>query len=1076
MRTKLLLMVSFLLFAGLMLQAAPVSKKKAQDAAARFLQQKDSKSLLRAGRITPVDLTEVDEFANHAFFVFNVGQNEGFVIVSGDDRTDEILGYADKGFIDSSAMPDGLRYLLDGYAEQIAWMESHGQVARAASQSGVRTPISPLIASRWNQGAPYNNNCPLVESERTVTGCVATAMAQLMYYHQYPTNPTTAIPGYTTATKKFVLNELPATTTFNWTAMTNTYNNNSTGDAADAVAELMQYCGWALRMDYNLSSTKGSSAYNESIPEALKTYFGYDSGVRSAMRKCYSYQEWVNLIYEELANSRPVILGGQGVGSGHSFVCDGYDVDDYFHINWGWGGTSDGFFRLSALNPYEQGIGGSSSMDGFSYSQDAVIGIQKPTGISSPGYCLSLEGFSFGNTDASKEYNRDSGEAFSGIEFQIVLWSYKFETNSFEAALQLTDAEGNAINDAFSVGTKSMSFNQNNTITVSNYSIPASVQDGTYYIKVMSRLNGSTDWQDCYNYTQYQMTATISGNTLTITAPMPSVSLPTSATITVAEALTVGIETEVIASVTGGSSDYHQNILLYEGDTKDTKVAGKQVDIPAGQTVDVHFTYKPKTAGNKTLKIVANSTPLGSKNVMVAESDATDNLELSFDATINNKTEGGQLYGNAFRASITATNSSATKSYAGRLTCSVRKWTVTQNGNETGISWESLTTISQPLVIDKNGQTTLDFAYDGLEKDTRYSFRFTYIKDGEVKDATHLGLGKYEKTNLDVGTITTTDGYRLGDATGATTIHPSSSEINAGSACFVDLRDLSSLDDVTITPSSNPNCLYLLASDATEPNGLSGCNVVIGSSAGAITLTDGSDFYSPIDFTAQDIGYSRTFTLAADGNKGWNSLMVPFNVSTVTCEEIGQVDWFHSATDTGKNFWLRAFTADGSNTVTFDYATAIAANTPYIIAVPDDRWGDELRMTNRTVTFSATGAQVPATKEAYVSGNNYRFCGTTAKKNLTNVYKLNGTGSQFTKQASTSAGAFRVWFAPVSISSLTHSSLSIVGPETTGLLPISVDVRETKNDNWYSLDGRRLSGKPTAKGIYINNGKKQIIR
>ena len=252
-----------------------------------------------------------------------------------------------------------------------------------------------------------------------------------------------------------------------------------------------------------------------------------------------------------------------------------------------------------------------------------------------------------------------------------------------------------------------------------------------------------------------------------------------------------------------------------------------------------------------------------------------------------------------------------------------------------------------------------------------------------------------------------------------------------------------------------------------------------GSSAGAITLADGNgnDFYSPIDFTAQKISYTRTFTLAANGSSGWNSLMVPFNVSTITCDGIdGNVDWFHSATDTGKNFWLRAFTADGSNTVTFDYATSIDANTPYIIAVPDNRWGDNLRMTGRKVTFSATNAQVSATKDAYVSGDNYKFCGTTAKKDLTNVYKLNATGSQFVKQASTSAGAFRVWFSPVSISSLTHSSLSILSPETTGLLPISVDVRETKTDSWYSLDGRRLSGKPTAKGIYINNGKKQIIR
>lgn len=1070
--------VIMLLPIALVASAEPISRAEAFNIAKTFLTPRHSSARHSAIRLTQAKLTTETSAAQSAYYVFNVSDEDGFVIVSGDDSTPAILGYADSGHIDMDALPDALRYMLDGYAEQIAWLQTHPQSvnaqARAESQADVRSRISPLIVTRWNQGSPYNNNCPLVETEHTVTGCVATSMAQLMFYHKWPERATSAISGYTTKTKKFELEGLEPTT-FDWDAMTHTYSSNSTGAAADAVAKLMQYCGWALQMNYDVSAAGGSSAYNASIPWVLTNCFDYDSGIRYARREYYSYQEWVNLIYQELAANRPVIMGGQSAGGGHSFVCDGYDTDDFFHLNWGWSGSSDGYFRLSILNPAEQGIGGSSTVDGFSYGQDAILGIQPPRSqTDDSGYCLSLEGFRFGSNDtrSSASFDREKAEdAFTGISLYVTLCSYQFGSNAFDYAVQLTDGDGNVVHTLHEANNKSCAFNNDLNESLSDLSIPASVSDGTYYIKVVSKEHGTETWQECYAGDRFQMTAIINGNSLTITAPIPAVSLPELVNLQVIGDCVMGHEQEVIVSLTGGKIDFHHNLILYSKGEKEQMIAGKQADIPASRTVDVHFFYTPTAAGTDKLIIKANGTKIGGEySVTITESDATDNLDLGFNVTVNNLTAGRQLYGHAFRATVSVTNTSETNSYAGRLNCSIREWKADDD-------FESLNVISKPLIVakktgDTDGVTTLTFAYDGLKKDKHYSFRFTYTKDGNTTDAVHWG---YDVENK-IGTITTTDGYRIGDATGATTIHPSSENIDAGTACFVDLRDVASFEGLTVTPSTNPNCLYFLASDASVPTALTGHNVVKGNQSENIVLQDGNDFFSPLSFTAQTISYKRTFTLAAGGNEGWNSLLVPFDVSTITCEGIGTVDWFRGAEDTGKNFWLRAFTADESGTVTFSDTQTLAANTPYIIAVPDSRFGESLQMTGREVTFSATDATVAATGDASVSGDYFKFCGTTAGRSLTNVYKLNAAGSRFVKRENSSVGAFRVWFSPVSISSLSLSSLSIASPELTGILPVSLSDIGSPAAGWYTLDGRRLAAKPAAPGLFIHNGKKQVIR
>ena len=639
-----------LLLPSLSLYAGPVSEAEARQKVQAFLQQRGKKTssqrvkLMKKGRRTGTPASSV------GYYLFNLGETDGFVIVSGDDRTTAILGYADSGSIHEDDMPDGLRYLLEGYEEQMAHIPAD---AGAPVHRSSRTAIGPLIQTKWNQGNPYNYLCPLITGKHAVTGCVATSFAQLMYYHKYPTESCAPIPAYSTNTqdkdgKKITLDvpALPATT-FDWDNMIDDYNpiNPETGkkyvggtDAQQAaVATLMQYCGSSIEMMYGLGT---SSAYNEAIPFALKTYFGYDGGVSHAYRKNYSYAGWVDLIYNELAASRPVILGGQAAGGGHSFVCDGYDTNDhadangdYFHINWGWEGRSDGYYLLSVLQPWEQGIGGSSTLDGFSFGQDVVYGIQPPVD-GNADYCMSLEGQHLGAPDetlSTKTYSRtNSTEDFTGISIFYDVWNYYYgSNNSFDVALQLQDASGNVVQTFDTHETDAMAWNDNYSATPV-VSIPSTVADGTYYIKVMSRLHDAGSWQECYDGDAYKMIATIADNQLTINVPIPNNVKPTTATLSVTGDYLYGHEQTVTATVTGGEGPYNGDVILR---VDDKAVVGTIVNIAAGETKELQFSYIPNRAGSNTLKLWNRRS--GGTQIGTAE---TINIKLSLSDNKNNNT------------------------------------------------------------------------------------------------------------------------------------------------------------------------------------------------------------------------------------------------------------------------------------------------------------------------------------------------------------------------------------------------------------------------------------------------------
>ena len=388
-KMKLVLLLWFLLCSGVSHNCAlanPISREQALQNARDFFAAKGKMLPERSFRHAPVKNGVLTVEAN--YFVFNVGDDQGFVIAAGDDCVPAILGYADRGTFVGDSLPVNVKAWLDGYSDAIGRLQASGQQAPRRAPTHAAIPV--LLTCQWDQDYPYNMYCPQFfdTGETCVTGCVATAMAQIMYYHRVRSvrSVQADIPGYTCATDwenygKMTVQGIPKNSPIDWNDMTDTYNSRSTDAAKRAVANLMKYCGVSVEMDYGRSSTGGSGAVSQYVVTALKKYFGYDAGASYVYRSNYSDDAWDELIYNELANGRPVHYSGRGTSGGHAFVCDGYDGDGYYHFNWGWGGYCDGNFLLSDLTPPGFGIG--SNGGGFNDKQGAIIGA-KPDGNLSP--------------------------------------------------------------------------------------------------------------------------------------------------------------------------------------------------------------------------------------------------------------------------------------------------------------------------------------------------------------------------------------------------------------------------------------------------------------------------------------------------------------------------------------------------------------------------------------------------------------------------------------------------------------------------------------------------------------------
>ena len=607
-----------------------------------------SEALKKAQTFMPGERFEVQKYSTSVggqtvqdpFYIFNVANDGGYVLVSGDDRTIAILGYSKSGNIDLNKIPDNLRYWLDSYAAQLKALQEGKLVAvKKAATRAERATIAPLVKTTWDQGEPYNLMCPdgngvdwnqegYDTSKRCITGCVATATAQVMNYYKWP-SVTTSIPAYnlTIGGYSTTLNALPSTT-FEWAKMKNSYNYGDESEGEKAVAQLMRYVGQAFMLGYGTNSSGGT--WGDVREDIMISCFNYSKNMRRIRRDDYTATQWENMVYDELAQSRPLpYRGASDDAGGHLFVCDGYDGAGRFHLNWGWGGWLDGHFILSIADPYGgEATGG--SVGAFKYGQYTILNfVPASANEEEIPIITSLVDQAY----LSVNYNRASTSSnFTGISVSGSYMAYYnyVPATTYQAEVgwglysgeQLVKCIGYANqtidNREMGAGYSSWYSNQLNDVQFG-----AGLADGKYQLRQIFRKVGSDKWMLMDNYGTNYLVAEINGSSLRIHCPDTGSAVFQVNSMSVSEEPMVGVNTTVTVNITNTGETNNETVCLWmtpQGSEDWTNVTNATAYIGPGETGNVTLKFAPGAAGKYTLKVTSTTSDeaLATKDITVA--------------------------------------------------------------------------------------------------------------------------------------------------------------------------------------------------------------------------------------------------------------------------------------------------------------------------------------------------------------------------------------------------------------------------------------------------------------------------
>lgn len=1042
MKKFLLLMLS--LFMVTMANAEGVTPKQALEKARNFVQKREN-SGNRPKKMPGTAASRLVEAQQvHGLYVFNVAKDEGFVIVSNDDRTEPILGYSDNGHFDPENMPENMRAWLQGYADQIAWLNEHPEAQNTIQKVPTRNAVSPLIPSQWNQDEPYNLQCPIdpTTNELCMTGCVATAMAQVMYYYKWPAATSSTIPAYTTQTRGIYVEAIPSGTSFDWDNMLESYDNKEDDVYKNAVAKLMKTCGAAVQMNYRSSSSGANVGASHLI-----TYFDYSKTARKVLRDNYSFSDWNNLIYTEIAEGRPVLYAG----GEHQYIVDGYD-DEYFHVNWGWGGYQDGYFLLSALRTNKGGIGSSAGND-YGFNQEAIIGIQPNHGEEGDEEraCLTF-------------YNPSiSG---STITFGRVQ-NNETKQYSFNYGIGIVDENGNITEKSTRNTTLGPSYY---LINPQSFTVSSSWGNGTYRVVPISRVSGTSEWIPGMNpYLQY-FEVVINGSNITITfVGSPELSV-TSFNYPGNKKTNAEQPVDIIVHNNGG--EYYGPLYLFASttNTKGLYMSKASSTILSKNNYPVSFSFTPTVAGTYNIWICTDESGnnvIGQDQVTIAEASGSGTVSLQHISTAFETVSGNKILGTSIKGTATIKNNNSDSFYG-----MIRVWIMRLENDGFYHSFGKKEDVTTDISV--GGTTEISYEFTDLTIGTQYLIAYYYENSG----ITNYRAGEFI-------CVTAVETYQ-GDGS-REVIEANPSIVLDENVCALNLTGVSGVTNVT---GGNENTLFIFGADDNVPSSLNGRNVVKGGNAENITLQDGCDFYSPVTFTADNISYTRTFDTGLTRDyKNWTTIVLPFNVSEVTVDLTSQgtayaaysaypIDWFHNAEETKKNFWVMEFGSEENGIVNFSHAAEIKAARPLLIAVPGAEWGSKNNLTNLPITFHGQNATVSGDFRASTSGDNYKMKGVVAQKVLNDIFVLNEEGTAFTRQNSATVDAFRAYFEPTSTAATAQMLTMAFGDgnqgETTALKPVFDHETTNQGTTIYDLQGRKLNGEPTQKGIYIVNGKKVI--
>ncbi len=693
------------LFSILLTVAAPVDEQSARKLAGDFLRGKMPITRSSNTNITRA-VTGVADGPDAGIYVFN--SDNGFVVISADDALPAVLAYSYGTPYDANKAPEAMKAMLSAY--------HHAVASACVTRADVPThaDIAPLIKTTWNQTSPYNNLCP----NQSPAGCVATATAQIMYYHQYPAN-------------------------YEWSKMKTNYESTDIGDAAEAVAKLMADVGEKEYMNYGESE---SSARFIDACEALRYDFGYSETTEYVERDCYTAKSWDELLYNELVANRPIFMGAQSMTptgeGGHAFIIDGYQAKDgvgYFHVNWGWGGKSDDYFLISVLNPKYQYTGGHAGSSGYSYYQNAIIGIQpaatpiKKTTRFATQYCYIK--------DDESVYTRSStSDDFSPIKVYYNVWNIVSpeESRQFDAGIALykdreliTILDWVHLKDIFPGG-KPLGYQKIFEVKSNPVSIGKDLPNGKYQIRVISRLTDTDDWTWAIMSACRYVELTIEDNTMTTATYGNSEEYEsdndfTIHTVEVCGSKKVGEPLTITINLTNNHMPDNSPIFLWgnasiaEGTDSYQCLGGGGSNLSPGETGDLVLEYTPQRAGDFKFILTGSSanckTSLYTFDVSVTGMYLV--MELSVEKSTPQPDETNKVDGTTLEGTVTLSNYGS-EAYDDKVY--VRLWGFDDNDHDKNVGYSTQIALGE--------KADVKFSFTDLTPDNRYLLLVTAM-DGE---------------------------------------------------------------------------------------------------------------------------------------------------------------------------------------------------------------------------------------------------------------------------------------------------------------------------------------------------------
>lgn len=998
------------------------------------------------------------------YYVFSAGNNRGYTIISGDDRFPAIVGYTESGDYSTEKLPTNLVSFMQSYQDFMdnATDEQIAEIQAWRAQGVTHSSVVPFLEAKWNQSEPYNNMCPEYKyymgenilTNRSVTGCVATAIAQILYHYRHPTQLMTTIPAYelklivNSYTNYIQMPEIAEGEMYDWDNMLPVYNGSESNTQNDAVAKLMLHAGCAVNMSYGPSSGSNASA------ETFTKYFGMDADlVRKVYRKDFQIAEWDGMLYEEMVARRPVFYDGQSTGGGHAFVIHGYESGLYY-VNWGWGGFCDGYFDITILNPQNtSGAGASISDDGYSMGNGMIIGIQQDNGIKDDIVYPTIESIQ----ELSFENYNINGSEISGTVNHIQFQYYTIK--------EVTYTGIGYIDDNNKIIPVSTSFSRIWTVDcppgkyflTGESSVPCSFQyeEGRTYKLIAIESKDQKNWVACYGADKTAITLKISDGEIYFDEKESELH----ATATLDEEYSggyAGFSNSIdVTVINTGNAEYYDKVYVYVSTSSErpggyTYATG--ITAPVDGSTVFNFAYTPQTAGTYNFWILdASSNEIGRSSIDFKENVAP---KLSFvSITCDNASDDKFFidHGNEERLKVNIVYDTEAK-----FIVEIKN----DGGYYEGDFWifyynESAHTFSgttQKLVFPAN-QTT----------------QFYFTKEGKEGSATGLMIKSYNES-IDIDPLK--NEYDIYDKNGNLTgwyivyensnicylagynkdeelaIEGSLDESNVKALNnklahndVITTLDLSkaTLNTQTQITTANPNTLIYLGTEASigNPN-----NVVKNGVCENLALTDGYPFRAARSFTANEATYSRSL----NSEDGWYSVCLPY-VATIPDDVV--VEKFKTVDPDNK-------------TITFSLVETMEANTPYIFQTADE------------VVFEGTNVEVQETPEQIVDGS---FVGTYKgfeAPTLQGYYILKADGSGFAIATDEAyATPFRAVINPnglpnVSVLKLIHSKED----GSTIITDTHTDIEN--NDEYYTLQGIKV--KKPSKGIYVKNGKKVVIK